>query len=1044
MSRPAPFGLLVAVCITVALAVSTLAAEPAKLSFNRDIRPILSENCFQCHGFDDKTREAGLRLDQHDAAIKKTDSGVLPIVPGDAAKSDVLARVTSQDKDVMMPPPSTHKKLTAQQIDTLRRWINEGAEYQGHWAWLTPQRPELPKVSNPAWAKNAIDHFILARLDAEKLKPSPEADRATLIRRVTLDLTGLPPTPAEVDAFLADKSPDAYERVVDRLLASPRYGERMAMQWLDYARYADSHGFQSDSSRVMWPWRDWVIDAFNRNMPFDQFTVEQLAGDLLPNPTRAQLVATGFNRNNRHNGELGSIQEEWKIENTIDRVETTGTTWLALTMNCCRCHDHKFDPITQQNFYEFFAFFYGTTDTGLIQEKGKNSLPVIDYRSPAQDAEVAQLDKQIAAAQEGIAAARKELPALVAQWEAAQQAEAKAQTSSWTTLEPKSVTAKSKSKMVEQADASWLATGKAPAHETYTVTAPWSAGELSALLLEVLPDVSLPNQSLGRAPNGNFVLSRVEAELTGKDVDGQELKEPLKLKFAKAEADYSQANWSITLALEALAGKGWAVDGNDPAKRLPRRAMFVLDAPIKVPANATLTVRLIHDALNNHSIGRFRLAATSAPPAQVGLQQLGLPANVRKILDTPVAKRQPKQTTELENYYVSVTADSPVKRAEAKVTELTKQRDAYNAKLPTVMVMKEGPAKQAYILKRGEYDKVDKTRPASPNIPDMLPPLAKDAPKNRLGLARWMVDPVNPLTARVWVNRAWEKFFGVGIVRSTENFGSQAEWPSHPELLDYLATEFVRLGWDMKALQKQLVLSAAYRQAANVPAGLAERDPENRLLARGPRFRMTGEMIRDQALAASGLLVEKVGGPSVRPYMPKGVWDETSKYGDLLNYKADTGEGLYRRTMYTIWKRTAAPPTLLLMDAPSREICAVKRSRTNTPLQSLALLNEVTFVEAARKLAERSMTEAGPTPAERIKHAFKLVTAREPNARDLEILVTGYESDVKHFRQHPDAASAFLKVGDSPANDKLEQAELAALSLTANILLNMDEAVTRE
>lgn len=1014
------------------------AAEPEKLSFNRDIRPILSENCFQCHGFDDKTREAGLRLDQHDSAIKKTDSGVLPIVPGDAAKSDVVARITSKDKDVMMPPLSTHKKLTAKQIETLRRWINEGAEYQGHWAWIAPKRPDLPKVANAAWPKNAIDHFILARLDAEKLTPQPEADRATLIRRVTLDLTGLPPTPAEVDAFLADKSPDAYEKVVDRLLASPRYGERMAMQWLDYARYADSHGFQSDSSRQMWPWRDWVLEAFNKNMPFDQFTLEQIAGDLLPNATHSQIVATGFNRNNRHNGEGGSLQEEWKVENTIDRVETTGTTWLALTFNCCRCHDHKFDPITQQNFYEFFSFFYNTTDSGLIQAKGKNSLPVIDYRSPTQEVEIARLEADIAKATAAVADTKKELPALVAKWEAEQAGAAEGKTATWAMLDPKSVTAKSKTKLVKQGDGTWLATGPAAANETYTVTAPLSAGELTALQLEVLPDASLPNQSLGRAPNGNFVLSRVEAELSGGD-----LKEPLKLKFTKAEADYSQPDWTIKMALEAIAGKGWAISGNDPEKRLPRKAMFVLDAPAKVPAKATLTVRLVHDSLNKHSIGRFRLASTSAPAAQLGLQDSGVTDAIRKILDTPLAKRNKKQVTELENYVLSVT-NSPIKQAEAKVAELTKQRDAFVNALPNVMVMKEGPAKQAYVLKRGEYDKADKTRPVSPDVPEMLPPLGKDAPKNRLGLAQWMVDPNNPLTARVWVNRAWEKFFGVGIVKTTENFGSQAEWPSHPELLDYLATEFVRLGWDMKAMQKQLVMSAAYRQATRVTPGLVERDPDNRLLARGPRFRMTGEMIRDQALAAGGLLVEKIGGPSVRPYMPAGVWDETNRYGDLLNYKADTGEGLYRRTMYTIWKRTAAPPTLLMMDAPSREICAVKRSRTNTPLQSLALLNEVTFVEAARKLAERTMNEAGKSPADRIKYAFRLVTAREPNARELEILEAGYQGDLKRFQENKEAAAALLKVGASASNTNLDQAELASLALTANIILNMDEAVTRE
>ncbi|MCD6051843.1 MAG: Protein of unknown function (DUF1553)/Protein of unknown function (DUF1549)/Planctomycete, partial [Verrucomicrobia bacterium] len=599
-----------------------------------------------------------------------------------------------------------------------------------------------------------------------------------------------------------------------------------------------------------------------------------------------------------------------------------------------------------------------------------------------------------------------------------------------------------------QSDGTYLASGTNPVKDTYVVTAPVAAGQFSGILLEAFPDASLPEKSLGRAPNGNYVLTKVEAEITATN-----LAKPIKVSFTKAEADYSQKDWGVETVVFTPAaaatykkeknnrGTGWAVDG--PLKKEPRRAMFIADKSVIVPANATLTIRLKQETLNNYNIGRFRLSMTDQPPAMVKLDgSSGVPTAVKKALAVASEKRSAAQRTEVEKYF-RTNVDSPVKRADAALAAANKAAKDYAEKLPTVMVMKElAKPREAFVLKRGEYDK--KGDQVFPALPAMLPPMPAGAPSNRLGLAKWLVDPSHPLTSRVWVNRQWERFFGTGIVKTSENFGMQSDPPSHPELLDWLATEFVRLGWDMKALQKLIVMSATYRQSSHVTPALQERDPENRLLARGPRFRLPAELIRDQALAASGLLVEKLGGPSVRPYMPDGIWDETSKYGDLRGYKSDKGDGLYRRTLYTIWKRTAAPPTMLMFDSPSREICSVKRARTNTPLQALALLNEVTYVEAARKLAERMLTEGGATPTDRINWAFRRVTSRTPDAADLKVLADGLEKRLTRFRSDKDAATKLISQGESKPDAKLDPAELAAYTLTANVLLNLDEVVTKE
>jgi hypothetical protein len=1027
-----------------------------KVNFNRDVRPIFSDTCFQCHGPDEAKRKAGLRLDTRETAVKPAESGETAIVPGHPEQSELVKRLTAKDPDDVMPPAKLHKTITPAQIEAIKKWIAQGAEYQGHWAFLKPERPPVPPVADKgAVVRNPIDNFILARLAKEGLRQPPEADKATLIRRVSLDLTGIPPTPQEVAAFVADSSPNAYEKVVDRLLASPRYGERMAVQWLDFARYADSNGFQSDSSRQMWNWRDWVINAYNRNEPFDQFTIEQIAGDLLPKPTRDQVVATGFHRNARLNGEGGRIVEEWFAETVIDRVETTGLTWLGLTFNCCRCHDHKYDPITQKEFYQMFAFFNSGDENGVLDDfggagatrRGGNSRPVLDLPTPEQEAQIAKLEAAVQSAQQHVAEAQKQLPQLQKEWEKQFSAQLERQAEAWQPLMPTEVKSEGGATFARQEDGSWLASGKNPANDIYTITAPLAAGSFSGLLIEALPDASLPNQSLGRNGNGNFVLTGVEAEITAPGLSDQ-----LVADFARAEADYEQKGYEVKAIVEENAPrkkgargakKGWAVDGNDPTKRVPRKAMFVSAAPLTVPPDATIIVRLKHEStFANHNIGRFRIETTSLPPALVKLDGGRMPEVLRVALATDPAKRTPAQRTELAKFYRANT-DNPATRADAEVAATKKKLDEFRANVANTMVMKELPqSREAFVLKRGEYDK--KGDKVERGLPASLPPLPAGAPNNRLGLAQWLVSPGNPLTARVWVNRAWEKFFGIGLVRSTENLGSQAEWPSNPELLDWLATEFMRLKWDMKAMQKTMVMSVTYRQSSKVTPQLVERDPENRLLARGPRFRLPAELIRDQALAISGLLAEKIGGPSVRPYMPVGVWDETSKYGDLRGYKADTGDSLYRRSLYTIWKRTASPPSMTMFDSPTREICTVKRSRTNTPLQALSLLNEVTFVEAARVLAQRMITEGGATPEERIAWAFQRATCRPPTAGELRVLTAGLTKRLDRYRQESDAAQQLVSLGASKPDAKLNVTELAAYTVTANVLLNLDEVVTRE
>ncbi len=1037
----APLCLLCLLSLDMATQANEDTAD-RKISFNKDIRPILSDACFQCHGPDDAKREGGLRLDQRNSATAAAESGSFAIVPGDAEKSEIVKRLFSEDSSLLMPPPESGKSLSPEQKELLKRWISAGAEYQEHWSFRPVVKPEVPKIEGQT---HPLDAFVEEKRRQNGLKGSEQADRVTLIRRLTLDLHGVPPTPQEVDQFLADSSDKAYEDLVDRLLSSPRYGERMAVQWLDFARYADSNGFQVDSSRYQWPWRDWVIDAFNRNKPFDQFTIEQNAGDLIPNATDEQILATGFHRNHKLNGEGGIIAEEWRVETVIDRVETMGLTWLGLTFNCCRCHDHKYDPLSQKEFYQLFAYYNNVPESGTLQGESRNTEPVLQVINPEYEAKISELTSQIKQRQRELTETQGMLRVLASAWAKEHGEELLGNKPVWTLLTAPQVKSLHGADFKPLDDGVFLAQGANPDFDVYEITANVSSGKITGLLLECFTDPALPQQSLGRYSNGNFVLSRIEASVQ-KGGSG----ETVELKVVKGEADFSQNGWDIQNVVQQVSGKGWAVDG--PTRKENRKAMFLFAESVDLPTDSQVTIRLHHAAIQQHNIGKFRLSVTGVSPEAVRLDQVPTSPALIEALKTAETSRNDSQWKEIESYYAS-KVEGPLQAKKREVEAAQKALDDYRGSLPTVMVMREGNARESFILKRGQYDlRGDKVERA---LPSALPPLPADQPNDRLGLARWLVDAKNPLTARVWVNRAWERFFGNGLVKSSENLGSQADFPSHPELLDFLAAEFMQptclpevsgaaaQKWDMKALQKFIVMSDTYRQAAVVTTEKLKADPENRWLARAPRLRLQAEFIRDAVLAVSGLLVEKVGGPSVRPYMPDGVWDETSRYGDLRNYKPEMGENRYRRSMYTIWKRTAAPPTMLLFDAPNREICTVKRSRTNTPLQALSLLNEVTFIEAARGLAKRMILEGGNDASSRVQHGFRLALGREATTEELTVLVSGLEVDRKDLGQNQVAVDGLLNMGQPLVAEGIERSELAAYTLTANVLLNLDEFVNR-
>jgi len=1022
-----------------------LSAAPAvaadAIDFNRDIRPLLSDRCFACHGPDAEDRQAGLRLDEAAAASAELDSGLTAVVPGNAAASEMLARITSTDPDVVMPPPEVGKPITAAEAELLAHWITAGAEYRDHWAFERVERPAVPEVADTTWPLTAIDRFIMVRLVEQGLKPNAEADRPTLARRLALDLTGLPPEPATVAAFLGDEAPGAYERYVDRLLASPHYGERMAIEWLDAARYADSHGYQTDSSRSNWPWRDWVIDAFNKNLSFEQFTVEQLAGDMLPKAAREQIVATGFNRNHRINGEGGIIAEEWRVETVIDRVETTGQTWLGLTVGCARCHDHKYDPLTQREFYSLFALFNNVPESGTIMgqsnRSGGNSDPILQLPDDAQQAELAKLEQVVTDATAVVTAELKNLPSLVEAWAAEARGSLERSDETWQPFEPLELASAGGASFRRSEDGSWLVEGAAPPQDSYTFESLIDPGTFGGFRLELLPVDATAGSGFARGGNGNVVVTRIEAEI---DPPGDGKSIPV--AFKRADASYEQRGWEAAKILSGKKGDGWAIDGHLAGNDAVRQIALFPDKSLLVPENSRLVVTIRQESqFGGHTIGRFRLAYSTEEPSLLGVKGTLLPEQVQAALEVAAEERTQEQQKQLESFYRS-NVDGPLKQAETTREAAQKSLESFRNKLPSAMVMQEGKPRDAFMLDRGEYDK--RGDKVEPGLPAFLPPLPEGQQANRLSLARWIVSRDNPLTARVWVNRIWERFFGVGLVKTSENLGNQASYPSHPQLLDWLAAEFMESGWDMKRFIKLLVTSRVYRQAATVSPETLAQDPENRLLARALRIRLPAEMVRDTAFAAAGLLVPTIGGPSVRPWMPDGVWDETSKYGNLRGYKPATNDDRYRRSMYTIWKRTAAPPTMLLFDAPNRETCTVKRSRTNTPLQALALLNETTFVEAAHGLAKRMLAEGGDQPAERIAHGFRLVLGRSPTPTEQLTLVGGLAADLAAFAADAKAAAALAEVGIVPKPEGVSLPEYAAYTLAANVLLNLDEFVMRE
>ncbi len=1004
----------------VILVTTSKAAE--KIEFNRDVRPILADNCFQCHGPDVKARKAKLRLDQKEGATRDL-GGYRAVSPGQPTESELMKRILSDDPEEIMPPPKTKKHLTHEQKEVLRKWITSGADYRDHWAFVRPEKPEIPEIAYGPRVKNNIDRFVLARLKLEELEPAAEASRETLIRRVSFSLTGLPPTLEEIDAFLADKSPGAYNDMVTRYLNSPAYGEHMARHWLDLARYADSNGYQYDTERQQWVWRDWVINAYNSNKPFNEFTIEQLAGDLLPQATEHQRLATGFNRNHGITIEGGIIDEEYRTEYVMDRVVTTSQVWMALTMGCARCHDHKFDAISQKEFYQVFHFF------NQVPERGANGFaPKQRLASPLAAAKKAENEKKLAQLMKELEKPVN-LDALLDQWASQIALQPK---EGWAILSPETMKSTGGATLSKLADNSILAGGANSQKDIYEFTAKTTAGKMTAVRLEALTHKTLPGGGPGRHSNSNFVLS--EFELTAISI--KKPSQSQAVKFASAIADYSQAGYEVSRAIDGTTANsnGWAVDG--PTRKEPATAIFITALPFGYEGGTLLRFRLRHEAdFAAHGMGRPRLSVTADPASSLQLQ--GIPADIRGIAAIITQKRTKFQSDRLKKYFL--THHNPNKKLKKRIAAIEKQQAA---SFPETMIMQDRAKPRAtHVLHRGQYNEPGEI--VSAGVPTIFP-VMKENQSNRLGFAQWLMDPDHPLTARVAVNRYWQQLFGIGLVKTAEDFGIQGELPSHPKLLDWLALEFIRSGWDTKHMYSLLLNSATYRQTSHAGAAAYRNDPENRFLTRGPRMRLDAEEIRDSCLASSGLLVKKLGGRSVYPYQPKGLWMElNNRPGYSKEYQQGKGNDLYRRSIYTFWKRTVPSPMLKTFDAPEREFCTTRRSRTNTPMQALALLNGPQFVEAARHLAERMLSEGGETLNERITYGFRLVTARVPVQSELALLRSSYTENLQLFGADKSAAHKLLQVGDSPYNTSLNISKLAAMTSVARLLFNLNETITK-
>jgi len=1048
-------ALLVYTCASCAFAELPQAAdEPAKIDFQRQVLPILNNKCLICHGPDEGTREAGLRLDLPESATAEADSGVVAIVPGDPKASELVRRITADESEIM-PPADSGKSLSPEEIEVLTRWIKQGGAYEKHWAFEPVTRPELPEVNNEPWTYNAIDRFTLARMETAGLRPSAEAPRAKLARRMYFDLIGLPPTPAALEEFENDTSSDAVERLANKLFASPHYGERMAIGWLDGARYADTNGYQNDFARQMWPWRDWVIQAFNDNMPYDQFAIEQLAGDLLPKPTHEQIVATGFNRNNRTVTEAGSLPEEWLVENVVDRVETTSAVFLGLTMGCCRCHDHKYDPISQREFFEFFAFFNNITEQGVVVETRGNVAPMIPCPAPEQTTHLAELDAKIA-----------ELCKRLEQTEVLDEPRRQ----KWIELLASETT-----KTPAEAVARFPLAGNADGILRQGGQLAPSAGQKLSWT-EGFPGPALHVDGVGVAYEGfespradapfsasvwvrpstmGALLSKMDSDANYRGVDFILLDG---MKLSAHLVHYWPGNAIKVVARQGLPKDKWShvaltYDGSSQAAGV-RLYINGVAAEVDVESNSLSgSLDTAHPLRIGQRSNEFYFRGDISD-VQLFDTEIS-PENVRQLLAQRLATALSEEFAKLGNamrselaafcsaYFSSSGTDDDHVAMQQKIEALKEEKSEYEKQVPTVMVMEERKERRpTFVLERGEYHSPDKTQPVTPDVPGFLPPLP-EGERNRLTLAKWIVNPENPLTARVTVNRLWAKFFGRGLVKTTENFGVQAELPSHPELLDWLAAELVSSGWDLQHLQRLIVTSATYRQASSAMSERRNLDPNNTLMARGPRLRLQAELIRDNALAISGLLCNDIGGPSVMPYQPEGLWEELAG-GAHEDYVQDEGEKLYRRSLYVYRKRTVAHPTLSTFDAPSWEICQVKRETTNTPLQSLALLNDTTYVEAARKLAERMLNEGGDNAADRLAYAFRLSTGRFPNTAESSALQNSLAAYQVAYQENESAATEYLSHGESPIAVAAKPAELAAYAAVASVILNLDETVSKD
>jgi len=1024
MAHKLTFAILFACSTALAADAPDLSKLPPaatrKVDFKVDVLPIFTIRCVSCH--DAKKLKGGLRLDQRAAFLRGGDNGKV-IAPNDSAKSKLIHMVAGLDEDDIMPPKGD--PLTKAQVGVLRAWIDQGASWpdelsndneKKHWAYEKPARTAPPAVSpkHQAFVKSPIDAFIIARLEKEGLTPSPESDRAMLLRRVSLDITGLPPTLAEVDAFVADKSADAYEKAVDRLLQSPAYGERWAKVWLDLARYADTQGYEKDNRRTIWRYRDWVIDAYDRNMPFDQFTIEQLAGDLLPGASVENQVATAFHRNTMTNTEGGTDNEEFRTYAVVDRVSTTWQVWMGTTFGCAQCHTHKYDPFTQREYYQFYAFLNNTADAD-----NDNEAPFIETPSIDQLEQQAKLAAKLAALKAKLDATPN-LAAEQAAWEKSL-GEVK---EAWTVQRPTSMIAKSGATLTAQADGAVLVTGKQADVDVYTVKVKTRLAGITGIRLEALPDDKLPGIGPGRTPHGNFVLTELRLEADGKEV-----------KLQNGTASHAQGNFPASAAVDgtAIGMEGWAIA---PNLGKANTAWFENAADVgSVGKETELTFTLHQTYGSQHALGKFRLALTGMPrPVKPGQS---IPENILAIVKVEPAKRSAKQKDEIAAYFRTIAPAT--RELQQQIGAVEKQ--IADIKPTTTPVLRELPAAQSrktHILVRGSF--MNKGEEVGHGVPMVMNPLPKDAPLNRLTMAKWIVSPENPLTARVTVNRLWEQLFGLGIVETVEDFGTQGTPPSHPQLLDWLATEFIRLKWDQKAMLKTMVMSATYRQTAKATPQHLATDAKNELLARGPRFRLDAETVRDQALAVSGLLSTKMYGPSVFPPQPEGVWNVVYS-GDA--WQTSPGEDRYRRGLYTFWRRTSPYPSMIAFDAGSREVCMARRVRTNTPLAALVTLNDPVYVEAAQALARKIISDGGSNAEDRARYAFRRVMSRQPSAAEVDRIVKAYQAELEHYTKNPAEA---VKIATQPlgaAPQGANVAELAAWTVVGNVLLNLDEALSK-